>query len=220
MTKRNPYVAAAMSLVIPGLGHVYAGQIQRFLVVVIAIHLAMAGLGLLGVLATFTGVWAYLLLLFAPVPFGIVDSFIAARCNETDGLSWYNRWYFYLAFIGIMIALFQGHRTVFRPLLGFDLYRVVGGDLPPTVAKFDFVVVDTKAFANQAPRQGDVVMVRRPDTNTFIGRVSRPTTPTTFSYLIGTESIEQTGVPLNTIIGKPTYVFFSRTSGNAGSRIY
>lgn len=221
MLRRNPYIAATLGVLIPGLGHLYVGQFFRIFVAAAIVHIVIAALGALGYLSTYFGGLTYVALLALLIPFGMVDSYMIAKRREASVLKWYNRWYCYIGFIAIPLIAIQGHKLLREPILGFDFSRIKNGAVPPVVGEFDIILVDTRVFKRQLPRVGEIVLVRRQDSGlVFIGRVTKPSSNATFSYKVGSEHVEHTNVPLNAIVGKPTYVFYSPIPNRAGMQVY
>jgi signal peptidase I len=105
---RRPWVAALFSLLVPGLGQLYAGRLKR-------------------ALGAFAVTWFFLLLVFGLIRFApgrlavaimvvsilvalavIVDGYqCARRAADPYELARYNRWYVYAAAIALMVLLFR-----------------------------------------------------------------------------------------------------------------
>jgi hypothetical protein len=109
--KRNPWVAALLTVLAPGLGHIYVGEARRGLlgaaaigVVVLAVMLPVRAapwnllVPILGALA----IYAWLL----------VDAFRAARrLGEAYEPRWYNRWFIYAVLFTAMVGLSEARRV-------------------------------------------------------------------------------------------------------------
>lgn len=157
--RRRPLLAALLSLPMPGLGHLYAGDPVHALSMALGAPAVLAILGLSGVLSTFYGLAALLagalgLVLYAPI-----SAYLRARARRDYRLRPFNRWYWYLAFYGAAVALstlLLDHRGTW---LGYATYRVPAGSMAPTLQSGDLIVVDTR-YAVPAP--GDVVVFRSP----------------------------------------------------------
>jgi signal peptidase I len=100
---RDQWGAAVLSLIVPGLGHVYAGRGRRGL----ALALATASIGLgamfLAMVAPVPVLRVFLLLIPFAVLAGVAaDAFrVAASARDPFWGKWYNRWYVYT---GIWLA--------------------------------------------------------------------------------------------------------------------
>ena len=159
--------------------------------------------------------------------FSIIDSFVIARKKEFTP-NWYNRWYMYAMWIHLLIALFFLQPAIRESLLGCDIYRIKIASAPPAIGQDDWVVVDTHAFRDHGPTIGEVVLVRRSDNSSvhgklygkvYIGRVTRNINERVFSYVVGSEGVEQQNIPISALVGKPTAVFYSKDTHRIGLKL-
>ncbi len=136
MTTRKPWVAAVLSVLLPGLGHLYVGRgtaaMLWFPFFVVAPFVATARHGVVAVcrlknLLLVLGVpWAILLGI-------VVQATVAARRAPQDFiLRPYNRWYVYIGLIiGIGLSADWVRETTKRRLL--QAYRVTSAAMEPTL---------------------------------------------------------------------------------------
>lgn len=163
---RSPLRAALLSVVAPGLGHVYVGRLVPGLallgaatalgpVAAFAVRLApehAPGLALAGGAG-----WVGLLLVGAVGAARAATISPAARPpGEVD------RWYAYvvLALLAVPSCL-SWAVTVQSELL--EAFRVPTGSMRPTIAPGDRILVDKGAYRRGPVRRGDVVVFRNPD---------------------------------------------------------
>lgn len=158
--KRRPTSAALLSLIMPGLGHVYAGDLRRGLSLIGVEYGVILLAGVFGILSTFYGIASLILLAICFYVFVVISSVRLALINKGYQLQWYNRWYWYLAaFIAVSIfanVLFASRSDI----LGYETYRIPAGSMEPTLQVGDFITVNTRY---QQPEVGDVVVFRYPE---------------------------------------------------------
>src|SRR5438045_976420 len=142
--KRYPWLAAFLSLIMPGLGQLYCGAIIKCLWLAGLI----SAIGLLGLVAVIPGfpVNEYLVILFLALSvllygFGVVDAFFTAcRVREDYKLKDYNRWYAY-ALLCVVVSggnLFSGLYVRDRLLQPFQV---------PTAAMYPAIWPGDKVLA-------------------------------------------------------------------------
>jgi len=175
--KRIPIIAAALSLVAPGLGQLYNGQILKGIIFFLAILLIPTILFLAGLQGQFLGLAAILIFTFCLWLFVIVEAFFAAKRKKEVVLKGYNKGYIYL----LIILLMNG--TYFIPgdfsanfaseVLGFRVYRMPTGSMEPTLLIGDYLITDSKYFKKNEPQRRDLVIIQYPKdpSKDFIKRV-------------------------------------------------
>jgi signal peptidase I len=175
--KRIPVIAAALSLVTPGLGQLYNGQILKGIIFFLAILLIPTILFLAGLPGQYLGLAAIFIFTFCLWVFVIVEAFFAAKRKQEVVLKGYNKWYIYLLIILLMIG------TSFIPrdftanfaseVLGFRVYRMPTGGMEPTLLIGDYLFTDSKYFKKNEPQRRDLVIFRNPKklSQDFIKRV-------------------------------------------------
>lgn len=158
--KRWPVLAILLSMILPGLGHLYAGNAVKALVLVALEIGVVILLGVTGLLATFNGIVA--LFTFFPLfyIYVIVSAGRLAYRNRDYTLKPYNRWYGYLGFflgVNIVINVLFSYRA---SLLGYEMYRIPAHSMAPTLEINDFITVDT---TYTHPKIGDVIVFLKPN---------------------------------------------------------
>jgi signal peptidase I len=175
--KRIPVIAAALSLVAPGLGQLYNGQILKGIIFFVAILLILTILLLAGIQGQFLGLAAILIFTFGLWLFVIVEAFFAAKRKQEVVLKGYNKWPIYL----LIILLMNGGLFVPRDVaanfasdaFGFRAYKIPAGSMEPTLLIGDYLVADSKYFKNNEPQRRDLVICQNPKdpSEDFIKRV-------------------------------------------------
>jgi len=175
--KRIPVIAAALSLVAPGLGQLYNGQILKGIIFLLAFLLIPTILFLVGLPSQFLGLAAIFIIVFCIWVFIIAEAFVAAKRKKEVVLRAYNKWYLYL----LIILLVNG--TYFIPrdstanftskVLGFRVYKIPAGSMEPTLLVGDYLVTNSKYFKKAEPQRGDLAILQNPKdpSKDFIKRV-------------------------------------------------
>jgi len=175
--KRIPVIAAALSLVAPGLGQLYNGQILKGIIFFLAFFPIPAIIFLAGIQGQFVGLAAFLISTSCLWLFVIVEAFFAAKSKKEVVLKGYNKWPIYL----LIILLMNGGLFVPRDVaanfasdvFGFRVYKIPAGSMEPTVLIGDHLITDSKYFKNNEPQRRDLVICQNPKdpSKDFVKRV-------------------------------------------------
>lgn len=158
--KRKPIVAALLSLLMPGLGHIYVGELKKGLILVGIGYSVILILGLLGFISTFYGIATLIIFTAGVYVFSIIDSARIAILKKEYQLLSYNKWYWYLA-VFIVISVLANILLAFRgEVLGYQTYRIPAKSMVPTLQIGDFITVDTRY---SQPEVGDVIVFLYPN---------------------------------------------------------
>ena len=167
--KRKPWLAALMSLLIPGLGQMYAGKLKRAVVILVVIYVGMV-LGYLIALSTapygivytivFWGIPGLLFVYFA-VPF---DAFrMAKKSQEAYELKRFNRWYFYLLHAFVASILASETANYFRTYQ-IEPFVTPTGSMMPTLIPGDRIYADKRIDRIVGElKRGQIVLFKAPD---------------------------------------------------------
>ncbi len=164
--RRKPFVALILSLLEPGLGHIYCGRIAKGFVLasVFSVFLPFIYINLV-VSESRIRIGVIILSLLISVAFLIivvVDSYQIARKTRPDyELKDYNRWYIYLVFLLLVKAgseqINENYKTNF-----IEAYRVPHISMFPTVSSGDMFLANKTAYKTEDPKRGDVVVLVSP----------------------------------------------------------
>lgn len=157
---RRAWLAALLTLLTPGLGHLYAGQPRRALTifalwtiwVLVAVWWRTGAFPRFWMTVLLFGVW-----LIGTV-YVIADAIrVAIRAREFRPART-NRWYVYVAFwlTGIVVGLVPySLAKAYAPSGWFD---IPSSSMEPTLLKGDRFLVDTGYYRSHEPNQGDVAI--------------------------------------------------------------
>ncbi len=237
-SKRKPSLALLLSIFMPGLGHIYCGELIQgialfFIFSILPLFFARIAVALpdpfmlIGMVVTacvILGVYLY----------ALINSFkIARESSESHILKSYNSVLFYFAAIlGGFALMFSADGYLKSNII--EAHKIVGSSMEPTVLRGDYVLTDKTAYKNQPIRTGDIVIAVYPDdrSKVLIRRVEglpgetlhlssgeKITIPHGSIMVKGTGSKEglvdsRTFGPLDMrdVVGRVTQIYFSRGS--------
>lgn len=162
--KRRAWLAALLSLLLPGLGQLYNRQARLALVLMI-VPLLLAGpaLWLMGAVPADAVVPVYAIVLFvwfANLLFAIIQAIIGARRVKSILLAWFNRWYVYIG-LWVLLAVLQS-LAPFLPVRSVTHYNIPSGSMIPTLWAGDHLEARTHAFSGRMPSRGEIAVFRTP----------------------------------------------------------
>jgi signal peptidase I len=176
--KRRPLVAIVLSLIMPGLGHVYCGKIIVGLllafVAVLPLPLNMFKLSIHHKYHSVTGVvFIGLLLSILIYLVAIIDSAYKAKQAKPDfALKDYNRWYAYVLLVLISTGGSTGTAMYVRANY-IEAFRVPTASNYPTIVPNDRFLANKLVYSSKDPKRGDMVVFINPENRqiNFIKRV-------------------------------------------------
>jgi signal peptidase I len=163
---RMPWLAVVFSLLCPGLGHVYCGQIAVGLALLLASLLFTPLVVLITWAGPSTGLLVTLLVLQLAMlgiyAYAVVDSYRAARrlrhsyerrdCNQPI-------LYALLIIVGVVYPV--GSTALLKAQV-VEAFYIPTASMTPGIFQGDRVLVNKLAYGSHGPRRGDVVVFRAP----------------------------------------------------------
>lgn len=160
--KRRAWLAALLSLLLPGLGQLYNRQVRLALALMILLELvAVPGLWLIAAVPVDAIVPVYGIGLVVGLGirlFAIVQAVIGARRAKAVFLARYNRWYIYIGAWVLAVTLQSVLELV--PVSSIDAYNSPSGSMSPTLVEGDYYQTRTRAFVGRLPERGEIAVFR------------------------------------------------------------
>ena len=164
---RNPWLAALLSLMMAGLGHVYCGRIAKGLIIILVS--ALIGQGALITLMLGHPSWCYAASFVIWVMSGVVwlyavvDSILCARrCPADYQLKDYNRWHIYLVLILLTVPISAAWSLVVRES-HVEAFYIPVNSMYPTVCRGDRVLADKRILRFESLQRGDLIVFINPN---------------------------------------------------------
>jgi signal peptidase I len=174
--RRSPWVALLVSLIMPGVGHIYVGYTGRGLAVlglVIAWPWLFVFLIREGLLPRFWMFAALVAVFLALLLFALIDPVLKARRPRAPGLRTYKRWYtcawtLVIGWIATTIPFIVASKT---PASGY--FQVPSSSMEPTLHAGEVFLADPAYYRDRAPARGEVIIYFNPKHPTvhFIKRI-------------------------------------------------
>jgi signal peptidase I len=163
--KRYFLLSAILSLIVPGLGQTYNGQLRKGILFFSITYFIESTIFFLDIYQTFLGLTFWLIIVLL-VRILIIAEAIYTSIKLTDFLKTrYNNWKFYLAVIIVVFGI-----NVLLPLkdLGnVDASKFTSGSMLPTLQAGDHIIIDKAAYNNSHPAYGDIVAFMEPSSEEF-----------------------------------------------------
>lgn len=166
---RKPGVALILSLLFPGLGQIYNGQIGKALIFLILMLFVPIILAFVFVILSFPLNLIIPLILFLVLLIYIVgDAYVnARRLGEGYQLKFCNKWYFYLIYV--ILVLFVGSGDFVEKNI-CAIYSIPSKAMKPTLLPGDQIIVNMLIYEiripfikpQQTPNRGDVIIFKYP----------------------------------------------------------
>jgi len=164
--RRKPLTAVVLSLIMPGLGHIYCGRIVKGIILAfLSSILIPVTFATLSVSHSTVRIAIIIATLFASLVVwlvAIIDSWYTAR-HTTDSytLKDYNRWYVYI----ILILMSTGNSTQISFNVRSNLveaFRVPVASNYPTIVPNDRFLANKRAYKTSDPKKGDLIVFLNP----------------------------------------------------------
>ncbi len=170
---RKPLAAVVLSLILPGLGHVYCGRIVKGIILAFLSSIFIPVIfGTLSVNHSYARMVIVVACLFASVLIwliAIIDSWYTTKhTTPAYMLKDYNKWYVYL--ILILMSTGSSTRIAFNVKSSLlEAFRVPSHAMYPTIAYNDRFLANKIAYNTSDPKRGDVVVFISPENRRWNG---------------------------------------------------
>jgi signal peptidase I len=170
LQKRVPIIALLLSLLTPGLGQMYNGQLKKATVFYLGGLLLTILLSLSGLFSNFYGMILCLAILVGYMILVMLDALLNAMKLQTITTRKYNRWYVYVLIILTQAFLINPYaKSIIIPI---KAYRIPASSMAPALLVGDHLVVNKKYYHNEKPIRGDIIVFPLP-TNTSKDYIKR-----------------------------------------------
>jgi signal peptidase I len=173
---RKAWIAAILSLLTLGLGHLYSGEVKKGLFIYFVFQFPI-GFLLAIILAISPDSLGFVLIIFVPIClyiYWISDSVRLSKTRKANyQLKKYNRWYVYLLCISLSWFLFHPlYKTVVN-IFVMQAYKIPSGAMAPTLEIGDYILARKGLFLENIVKRGDIVIFSFPGDKSkdFIKRV-------------------------------------------------
>jgi len=163
----SPWVAVLLSVLTPGLGHLYIGQARRglmfFVLVMIADTLLM--FAMMGVLARFWMFAVSLAMLLGLWLFILVEAGVRAWRMHDFRPRPYNRWQVYAAaFVGawVITAIPCLYAAYAQSSGQLGYFRATAASMVPTLRSGEYLMADATFYRSRQPSRGEVAVYVHP----------------------------------------------------------
>jgi signal peptidase I len=175
--RRKPWLAALLSLLEPGLGQIYNGQLKKGSVIAVGFYLIGLLIAIVKFEHTFYGLVISIGLALGAIVAIALDAFISAKKRQDYILKPLNKLYFYILVVIISFALsmvIDGvPMTDYNGIDRIKREKMASGSMRPTIRIGERVIVDLNYYKNSKPQTGDLVIFEYPEdlSKEFIKRV-------------------------------------------------
>lgn len=166
---RNGFIAFLFSLLLPGLGQVYNGQPKKAAIFFGLLLLFPLLFGLTRGTTFFYGLLALFGIEIALRIYIIIDGVKNAKQQKEYVLKPYNTWYYHLLIAIGMLAVLMIYDI--SKVLGTQTFKIPTTSNNPTLQVGDWLLADMRAYKNNAPDYGDIVVYSRSDGQIYTFRV-------------------------------------------------
>jgi signal peptidase I len=159
-TAKRATIAGVLSLIAPGLGQLYNGQVLKgwllFTISPTSLFLAYT----LKLSHSFCGLFGYLVVALCFLLVCLVEAVWTSVHQSRAGVNPVRKWPVYATGAVMILWLVVVSRTdiVLDRILGVRAYKIPVTSMEPTIEKGDRIVADMQAFRNQTPQRGDIII--------------------------------------------------------------
>ncbi|WP_207532977.1 signal peptidase I [Desertivirga arenae] len=158
--RRKPWIAFLLSLITPGLGQVYNGQIKKGALFLGLLFIPLLLASMINLVHTFNGFVVLAVIELSLRLYIIVDSIKVAKQQDDFVPRSYNRWYYHLVFaiaVLTILQLFPAHS-----ILRVHSFKISTDSNIPVLETNDMAVADMTAYRNRKPEYGELVAFNSP----------------------------------------------------------
>ena len=167
--RRKPFIALIISLVIPGLGQIYNGQLIKGILFYGLFYLIPIIFGLTRGITFFYGLVLFIIIEILFTIYIILDSIKNARRQKDYVFKRYNVWYIYILIPIGMISI--NHFVDIKSMLKSDTFKITTSSNEPTFSIGDWIACDKNIYNKKQPMYGDIIVCKSHDGYNYISRI-------------------------------------------------
>jgi signal peptidase I len=163
---RRPWIAALLTLLTMGLGHLYSGSPKRglFLFAITKILLIVYAVSALIITPNLAALVFALVGGLAFTIFCVIDAVLIARRNkENYELMKYNRWFVYVGYVVVLSFLVSTLVSTGVKASLIQAYKIPSGAMIPTLLIGDHFLVNKLIYKTAEPKRGDIIIFPYPE---------------------------------------------------------
>ena len=162
---RRPWLAALLTILEIGLGHIYAGNFKRGLsLFFIGQLLSLAFIAsLLVITPGAISMVIRILVIIAFTIYCILDAVLIARRKKEDYKpAKYNRWFVYVGYLLITVLFVQTYITYIVVPYWIQPFKMPTGSMEPTLLVGDHALINKHIYRSAEPHRGEIIVFGYP----------------------------------------------------------
>jgi signal peptidase I len=155
-TKRNVFITIILSMLQPGLGHIYLGKFKMGVLLYFLINMLGLIIIFTGLIETFTGL-SIILIVSLIISFAvIIHSIFLYKNNKQIKSKSYSKWYFYLFILVLMFIIDKGIYKIFK--FYYQPSKVASISMENAVLSGDWILCDNFYYNKHNVVRNDIVV--------------------------------------------------------------
>jgi signal peptidase I len=154
--KRNPFIAAFLSIICLGLGQFYNGQIKKAIFIYSGMILFVFGVS--NVLDTFKGLIFYIILALLFAVGTIIDAVVTSIRKKNYKLKKINKPLYYFLYLMTIYSISLFSEPLVADALNFQNFYIPSGGMEDALIKGDYIMVNKGYYQNNKIKRGDIII--------------------------------------------------------------
>ena len=159
--KRRPIIAFLFAIAGTGLGQIYNGQLLKGTVFAFGRQIFLYATSFVVVSASLNVATAFGVLVLAYVLYIIIDAVVISFRSKRFTLKPYNKWYFYLFFLFLVLGMNAYNSMIIKSFL-MEAYKMPSGSMLPSVLPGDHFIIDRTYARDDNPEREDIIVFKYP----------------------------------------------------------
>ena len=159
ISKRSAILSALLSLITPGLGHLYNGKFRLAIIIPTMFLILSAVILITGSIKIFTFMVILVLLLITVYLYSIIHSIILARRNSSYQIKNYNKFIIYI----LWPILFFGIGLIISESCAVRTFKIPTNSMMKTLFPDDMILVDMNYYKINIVSRNDIVIFNHPE---------------------------------------------------------